>query len=462
MVTEGNKELIHDSACEMYVLGTIMMSHQTMAEVSEYLDEECFYDFHHKDIWKAINIALGKGNSPSLVNVTAELGAMRSPADMVEVGRICQCVTHDDLTQYAIRLKELKARRKLWVLGQQLVSSGTNETVTLDDLHSDTTRLLEEAFLSTSAKVQTLTETFKDVFEIVNRNITKQTYTTGSPTGFSAIDHKGGLQPTDLVIVAGESSQGKTSWAINAAFNASQAGDGVVIYSMEMMATQLAARILSSRSGVASSSILYNGNLPEADYHRLDDAVSRINGDNIYFDDNTTASLDSILNSIRMMKAKHDIKGAVVDYLQILNVNQRNVNPEQAMGEAARKLKNIAKDLKIWIIALSQLSRDKDNPRPTRNRLRQSGQIYEAADTVIFIYRPEVYGKSMPAPFEGVAPEGKAFIDIDKGRNIGTFSFVANFNAATTTFSDFDGSTTPSPTDPFASHPDFVRDDAPF
>ena len=140
--------------------------------------------------------------------------------------------------------------------------------------------------------------------------------------------------------------------------------------------------------------------------------------------------------SIRTLKAKYDIDGVVVDYLQILNVNTKNSNKEQAMADAARRLKNIAKDLNIWVVALSQLNRDSNKPQPNLNRLRDSGQIAESADIVMFVYRPEYYGKSFPEPFESESTKGKAMIDVAKGRNIGTMRFLARFNAPLTLFED--------------------------
>ena len=140
-----------------------------------------------------------------------------------------------------------------------------------------------------------------------------------------------------------------------------------------------------------------------------------------------------------MLKMQKDIDGAVIDYLQILNVNSRNnsYSREQAMGDAARRLKNLAKELNIWVITLSQLSRDSTCPEPNLNRLRDSGQIGEAADVVMLVYRPEYYNRSYPAPYdnkEDYPTEGTAMIDVAKGRNIGTFKFFMGFNKKTTTF----------------------------
>jgi replicative DNA helicase len=205
---------------------------------------------------------------------------------------------------------------------------------------------------------------------------------------------------------------------------------------------------------------MYNGELQPHELELIDTAKAVLPGDNLFFDERSTSSLETILLSIRNMKLRYGINGAVVDYMQILNVNQKNnsYTREQAMGDAARRLKNLAKDLGIWIIALSQLSRNQQDPVPTVSRLRDSGQIHEAADVVMLIYRPEVYNRTFPQPFDSLTDEeckGKAMIDVAKGRNIGIFKFLVEFNANTTHFIDM------SLDDPsYETGP--VEEDAPF
>lgn len=245
------------------------------------------------------------------------------------------------------------------------------------------------------------------------------------------------LQKSDLIIIAGETSQGKTSLAVSMMRNAALSGAKIAMYSMEMKKEQIAARILSMESGIPANQIMYS-RLTESQVQAVDRGVGNITGTGIYFDDRSTSNIDTIISSIRYMKLKFDIDGAVVDYLQILNVNMKGANKEQQMGDVARRLKNLAKELDIWIIALSQLNRDTMNPVPTLSRLRDSGQIAEASDVVILIYRPEVMKKSYPNDFSNVSTQGTAMIDIAKGRNIGLLRFICGFNAATTRFYNID------------------------
>ena len=190
-------------------------------------------------------------------------------------------------------------------------------------------------------------------------------------------------------------------------------------------------------SGVPANQIMYS-RLTDSQIQAIDVGVGKMSGKGIYFDDRSTSNIDTIISSIRYMKLKFGIDGAIIDYLQILNVNMKGANKEQQMGDVARRLKNLAKELDIWIIALSQLNRDTMNPVPTLGRLRDSGQIAEAADVVILIYRPEVNNKSYPNDFSNVDTKGTAMIDIAKGRNIGLLRFICGFNAATTCFYNLD------------------------
>lgn len=236
--------------------------------------------------------------------------------------------------------------------------------------------------------------------------------------------------PSELYVTDGFIVTHNTSLAIKMAMNA---GCPVAFYSMEMKKEQIAARMISIETGVAANEILYS-RLGASQITAIDKGVSQICEKPVFFDDRSTSSIETILASIRMMKIKYGIKGAVVDYLQILNVNMKGANKEQQMGDVARRLKNIAKDLDIWVIALSQINRDRDNPAPSLSRLRDSGQIAEAADTVILIYRPEVYGRSYPDPFTNASTKDTAMIEVAKGRNIGLLKFIVGFNKPTTNF----------------------------
>lgn len=435
-----NQPLVNDPKAEQYVIGSLLVDPTAYTLVSQYLDEDCFYDPMCRDIWKAVD-NMGKQGMPiDVISVSAELSKQKSNVTALDLMNIsAQIASSAHVEYHAIRLQDLGRRRKLWVVGQQLSKVGLSEEILTADAHQEAIESIGGVFEKADG-VFTLDDAMNSLNEIMVKNATVGGVTTGTKTGMERFDEKGGLQKSDLIIVAGETSQGKTSLALCMTRHAIENGAKVAFYSMEMTKEQLTARLLSAKTNIPANNILYSGSLAPSEMRMIDDARGKLPGENLFFDDKSTSNIDSILLSIRMLKMQKDIDGAVVDYLQILNVNSRSTSfsREQAMGDAARRFKNLAKELNIWIIALSQLSRDSNCPEPNLNRLRDSGQIGEAADVVILVYRAEYYNRAYPAPFDNkddYPTDGTAMIDVAKGRNIGTFKFFMGFNKNTTNFS---------------------------
>lgn len=434
-----NQPLVNDPKAEQYVIGSLLVDPTAYTLVSQYLDEDCFYDPMCRDIWKAVD-NMGKQGMPiDVISVSAELSKQKSNVTALDLMNIsAQIASSAHVEYHAIRLQDLGRRRKLWVVGQQLSKVGLSEEILTADAHQEAIESIGGVFEKADG-VFTLNDAMNSLNEIMVKNATVGGVTTGTKTGMERFDEKGGLQKSDLIIVAGETSQGKTSLALCMTRHAIENGAKVAFYSMEMTKEQLTARLLSAKTNIPANNILYSGSLAPSEIRMIDDARGKLPGENLFFDDKSTSNIDSILLSIRMLKMQKDIDGAVVDYLQILNVNSRSTSfsREQAMGDAARRFKNLAKELNIWIIALSQLSRDSNCPEPNLNRLRDSGQIGEAADVVILVYRAEYYNRAYPSPFDNkddYPTDGTAMIDVAKGRNIGTFKFFMGFNKNTTNF----------------------------
>lgn len=434
-----NQPLVNDPKAEQYVIGSLLVDPTAYTLVSQYLDEDCFYDPMCRDIWKAVD-NMGKQGMPiDVISVSAELSKQKSNVTALDLMNIsAQIASSAHVEYHAIRLQDLGRRRKLWVVGQQLSKVGLSEEILTADAHQEAIESIGGVFEKADG-VFTLDDAMNSLNEIMVKNATVGGVTTGTKTGMERFDEKGGLQKSDLIIVAGETSQGKTSLALCMTRHAIENGAKVAFYSMEMTKEQLTARLLSAKTNIPANNILYSGSLAPSEIRMIDDARGKLPGENLFFDDKSTSNIDSILLSIRMLKMQKDIDGAVVDYLQILNVNSKSTSfsREQAMGDAARRFKNLAKELNIWIIALSQLSRDSNCPEPNLNRLRDSGQIGEAADVVILVYRAEYYNRAYPAPFDNkddYPTDGTAMIDVAKGRNIGTFKFFMGFNKNTTNF----------------------------
>lgn len=432
--------IIADIPCEQLVIGTLLSRPQEWLENADLLSEELFYNWQTSDIYKAAKTIIEKGETPDIVNVLPQLQANKSKVTPAELAEISSHVCLVEFRTKIIRLLEMKQRRELQRIGTMLTTASADEGKTVEASQSLATEKLSNLLVTASTSITPIAAVANDFTQnVVTANL-QGTRTVGLPTGFSQLDQLGGFQLSDLVIIAADSSQGKTSLAVNIADAVAGQGVPVAFYSMEMTARQLFARMIASKTGIPSN-IINTCALTPSQRQRYDDAAKEISRSPMYFDERSTSSLDSIIASIRTLAYRQHIKLAVVDYLQILNVNTKSsLNQEQLLGDAARRFKNLATELNICVVLLSQLSRDRENPRPTLSRLRGSGQINEASDMTIFVYRPEVYGTrySYPDPFAKVSTLGTAMIDIAKGRNVGTRRFIVAFNAALTTFSDLD------------------------
>lgn len=422
---------LHDADCERCVLGTLLTERNAVHQVRELLTPKSFYIDFHREVYCAILAITDRGERADIITIMPELTKREVAYKPYDIASIAQNQTFD-LVQYACRLNELEKRRSLYEMGQYLVTNGSNESEDIEDVVQVANDILSSIFGGLENHVKTASDYMTEVYQRVNDNLNSVSI-PGTPTGFIAIDDKGGFQPTNLIICAAESSQGKTAFANAVTLSATKAGARIAFYSMEMSGQQIMTRLsaIESRIPVAT---LSNEKLADVQIQSFDKSVGSLSKLGIYFDDRSTSSIETILSSIRSMVIKHKVQGVVIDYLQILTVNKKAGSMEESIAEAARRLKNIAKELNIWILALSQLSRDNNNPVPSVNRLRGSGQINEAADMTILLYRPEVYNKRYPEPFQATNPKGTAMIDIAKGRNVGVFKFIAGFDAVTTHF----------------------------
>jgi replicative DNA helicase len=419
--------LPHNNDIERLVLGTIISDRNALDDVREILQPDCFFNPDHRKVYEVVLRVSDRGDRPDFPTIAHEMGG---GIDLIE---IIQCHTFD-LYQHAQKLADMRTRRRLVEIGVLLTTSAVSEAMDVTEIMTDATERMNGLLMSTENHVRRIDDVMTEVVEQVNANTRGDNPMIGTPTGFTRFDGRaGGLQRSDLFVVAGETGQGKTAFALSMITKAAKSGAKVAIYSLEMKSIQLVSRLLACETGISSTTIMYHA-FDEGQFIRLDAGIGRLAEKEIYFDERSTSNIDTIIASIRTMKKRYDIEGVMIDYLQILNVNMKGTNKEQQMGDVARRLKNLAKDLDIWVIALSQLNRDHQNPEPTLNRLRDSGQIAEAADIVCLVYRPEVYGRRYSGEFAGKETEGTAQLNFAKGRNIGMMKFLCGFDAATTNF----------------------------
>lgn len=416
---------------ERIVLGTIMSNRNSLDDVRDLLKPETFYDPFHQAIYKAIMEIDGKGESPDFIMVKEQLDRNNVQYKLADFMKIASSQSYD-IYQHAAIVHDKYIRRRFDLIGNYLINNCYNEENDIVDVVSEVMGKIDSLFSDDGGKnISTLRECVQDIYDLISRNINGEQASQGFPTGLQEYDSRtGGLQKSDLIIIAADTSQGKTSLAIKIAMSA---GCPIAFYSMEMTKQQVVSRMISMGSGVSSKSIQFRP-LSDAELSKVDASVSKMLNNEIYFDDRSTSNIDNIISSIRSLKTRYGIQGVILDYLQILNVNMKGASKEQQMGDVARRLKNLAKELDIWIVALSQISRDNMNPVPTLSRLRGSGQIAEAADIVMLIYRAQIYGKAYPDPFSKVNTRDTAMINVAKGRNIGTFKFIVGFDGNTTNF----------------------------
>ena len=430
-----DKPLIHNPEVERLVLGTLMGERDALASCGGILTEDCFYDPVNRAVYRAIAAVSAKGDRPDMPTVMRRLQADKVEVTPYELAQVSGNHTFD-LAQHARYLSDLAARRKFADVAALLAANSTAEPDDVADVVARATSELSALLVASTDHLRTVSEGLADVYDTMCRNMQGDaSATTGIPTGFRAIDKRcGGLQPSDFVVIAGETSQGKTSLALSIVYNLATAGRKAAVYSLEMNLRQLCARFASMASGVPSREIMY-GRLDTAQYQLVSDGIGRIEGMEVYVDEGSTSSVESITASMRYLRRTKGVEVFVVDYLQLVSARVPG-NKEQQTAYVARSLKNAAKELDATVIALSQLSRNRDNPQPTLPRLRDSGQIEEAADLVMLVYRPEAYRRSFPEPFDDRETRGYALVDVAKGRNTGVFSFLCAFDAPTTHFTD--------------------------
>lgn len=430
-------KILSDQLCEEFVIGTLLNRRREWFSNADILSADLFYHYKTNAIFNAAKSLVDQGKPADITTVPPELERQHANVTLQDVVELSSHQYFLDLRPYLLRLLEMKRRRALKLLFQTGSIEVYDEGTSVEEIMQKAQDTLSNILVTASTSIQSAKDVADNFTHKVVEANRRGTRTIGLLTGFKSLDDTGGLQLSDLVVIAADSSQGKTSLAINIADTVAYHGNSVAFYSMEMTSAQLYARMIAAHTGI-SSNVLCTRPLTDGQLELYAGASSQISQYHVYFDERSTSSLDNILASIRTLAYREKIKLAVVDYLQILNVNSRSLNAEQAMGDAARRFKNLAKELNICIVLLSQLSRDRDNPKPTISRLRSSGQIAEAADVVMLVYRPEYYGArfNYPDPYSKVSTKGTAMIDVAKGRNIGTRKFIVSFNPMLTKFSD--------------------------
>ena len=402
-----NKEQIHripphNLEAEQAVLGSVLLEKDSIGRVLEILlpDGRDFYNDVHAILFKGM-VSLFEKNVPvdivTLTDLFKDSDAMDSVGGISYIGQMAEATpTAANIMYYANIVREKSLSRKLINAATEIVRRGYESSDSIEDFVDDAERIIFEASQDRIKKTfYALKDLTKDTFETIEKLYEKKSHITGVPTGFKDIDRlTAGLQNSDLIIIAGRPSMGKTSFALNIAEHVAIEGETpVVVFSLEMSKEQLTQRMLASRAKVDLHR-LRNGHLTDEDWSRLTTAVGTLYEAPVFIDDTPAQTVLDLRAKARRWKSELNFKLVIVDYLQLMRGRGRADNREQEIADISRSLKALAKELNVPVIALSQLSRraeEREKARPQLSHLRESGAIEQDADVVMFVYREGVY-----------------------------------------------------------------------
>ena len=464
----------HNIEAEQELLGAILINNEAADRISSFLLDEHFFDPLHARIFETSMrlIQAGKQATPITLKTYFEneepLGDLTVPQYL---GRLAANATSIiNVADYGHTIYELFIRRSLINIGENMVNTAYDTTIDNppDDQIGESEQNLYN--LAEKGKYGSGFSPFKDAIasaiEMANNAYLRDGGLSGTATGLSNLDRKmGGLQKSDLIILAGRPSMGKTALATNIAFHMANAHksesqpdgslktiDGAVVgfFSLEMSSEQLATRIISEQAEIPSEKIR-RGMIDENDFRKLVECAQKLNDLPLYIDETGGISIAQLAARARRLKRQKNLDVIIIDYLQLLSGSKRTGEGRvQEVSEITTSLKALAKELNIPIIALSQLSRQveqRDDKRPQLSDLRESGSIEQDADVVMFVYREEYYvSRRQPSETaveetikwqdEMAQVEGKAEVVIGKQRHGPTGTVKLAFNGNFTRFSD--------------------------
>ena len=425
---------------EQSILGAVLLENSALNKALEVIVEEDFHRGAHRTIFAGM-LELSERNEVvdqiTLTELLKTKGQLEQVGGAAYVAELVQAVPSASNIRYHCKIvREKSLLRGLIRIATDVVSKGYDELVESSDLLEYAER---EIFRLGQGRVDrsfvAMHQIVKESVELVDRLFSRKERITGVPTGYRVIDDvTAGLQPSDLIIIAGRPSMGKTSLALGIAeYAAIRANLTVGIFSLEMSQAQLVLRMLSSQAFLDSHA-LRTGQLTPEDWRSLCDAADRLERAKIFIDDSGGLTVQQMRGKARRLKSEQGLDLLIIDYLQLMQGHSRAESRQQEISDISRALKAFAKELDIPVLALSQLSRAVENrkpPIPVLADLRESGAIEQDADIVMFIYRDEVYNPE-------TEEKGLADILIRKHRNGPTGDRQLTFQERYAKFADLE------------------------
>jgi len=462
----------HNIEAEQALLGAILVNNDAFDRVSDFLLPEHFSEELHRRVYDIASqlIRAGKIATPITLKTFLgehDLGGITIPQYLARLA--AEATTVINAEDYGRTIYDLALRRQLILIGEDIVNSAYDAPVSAaprEQIEEAERKLYSVAESGRyDGGFQRFSDALTTAVDMAAKAWERDGRLSGIATGLTDLDHKmGGLQASDLIIVAGRPGMGKTALATNIAFNIAKAyefevrADGshatvnggiVGFFSLEMSAEQLATRIISEQSGVASYKIR-RGDITEDDFHGIAEAAREMQSIPFYIDQTGGLSIAQLTARARRLKRQRGLDVLVIDYLQLLSGSKsRSDNRVQEMTEITTGLKALAKEMNVPVIALSQLSRQveaRDDKRPQLSDLRESGSIEQDADVVMFVFREEYYIKNKQ-PREGTEEfltwqsdmervHGRAEVILGKQRHGPTGTVELAFEAEMTRFSN--------------------------
>ena len=418
---------------EQMVLGAILIENDSIYNVTALLSPDDFYKDVHRRIFSVMLEMFERKEAIDLVTLTDSLRGKVALETVGGASYLAQLVslvpTAANIKYHAKIVREKAVLRRLIHASTDIITQCYDDSRTVDSIDELLNTAERSIFDIAQKKIGESFSPMKNIvghsFKMVEDLYERKEMITGIPTGFVDLDHlTSGLQPSDLIIVAGRPSMGKTAFCLNVASHAAiDKGKVVALFSLEMSKEALGLRLLGSEARVDAHR-LRTGHLSERDWTPLANAAGRLAEAPIYIDDSAAISVLEMQAKARRLKAEHGLDLLIVDYLQLMRGRGNESSREQEISNISRSLKMLAKDLKLPVIALSQLNRAVETrpgkeKRPMLADLRESGAIEQDADVILFIYRDEVYNKC-ECPQDGeclCGRRGVAEVIVGKQRN---------------------------------------------
>ena len=393
----------HSIEAEKSILGSMLLSRPAVEQAMETLRGEDFYLARHQDIFDAIRSLYERGEAVDSVTVIDALdraGKLAAAGGVMYITELSLFVPSAANAAHYIRIvEERSVMRQLIEASSAIASDAFSGEKSLEQILDDAERaIFNISMKKTSDTMVHIRETLMACYNRVGELMKLNGALTGVTTGFRDLDElTSGLQPSDLVIIAGRPSMGKTAFALNLAQNAAIKGKKTVcLFSLEMSREQLVQRMLCSDSGVNMQSVR-TGSISDMDLVKIATSLDPLSKADIYIDDSPGCGVAEIRSKCRRLKSRTGLDMIVIDYLQLMQTSGKHDNRVLEISETTRKLKIMARELNVPVILLSQLSRgpeQRSDHRPLMADLRESGAIEQDADVIMLLYRPAVYDQS--------------------------------------------------------------------